>query len=264
MDDLRVVAFAIAAMAVVWPRRRSLQAIVAAAGGVVLVGASWHASFAGRSNDWAAVAVVGLAVALWWAIPVVHRMILTPGVSWVLLGGCAAAAYGCVPETGQLHEVGVVLACGGVAELLRWRRLPVSALAAAAALVMWAAVFGATGAPRALVGGLFAVVPVVGTAAVVSLGRRRLGDPQPTSPQSTTPQPTTSQSTTRLPFVTGSEVAAWAVAAVWVVTALVVARTGGIANSVGPALVSVALAVPVATLLSASIWRRYGRASTAG
>lgn len=242
---MRVVAIAIAALAVVWPHRLALQALLAAVGGVLIVWACWHASFVGRPNDWAAVAVVGLTVGLWWATPVVHREIATPGVSWVLLGGCAAAAYGCVPETGQLWEVGLLLTCAGVAELLRWRRLPVSALAAGAALVLWAATFGATGAPRALVGGLFAVVPVLGTAAVVSLGRRRWQTDQPAH---------VAVSTSR------AAIAVWAVAAVWVVAALVVARTGGIATTVGPALLSVAVAVPMASLLSAVLWRRFGRA----
>lgn len=250
-------------MAVVWPHRRALQAIVAAGGGAVLVRACWHASFIGRPNGWAAVAVVCLTVGLWWAIPVVHRAIRTPGATWALMGGCAAAAYGCVPETGQLREVGLVLGCGGVAELLRWRQLPVPTLAAAAALVLWAATFGATGVPRALVGGLFSVVPVVGTAAIVSLGRLRVRAPQPPR-EPTTREPTTRQTPSRQQFVTGSEVAAWAVASVWVVTALVVARTGGIAGSLRPALLSVAVAVPAATLLSAAIWRRYGRESSGG
>lgn len=206
-----------------------------------MVRACWHASFADRPNGWAAAAVVGMSVGLWWAVPVIHRAVVTPGVSWVLVGGCAAAAYGCVPETGQLWEVGLVLVCGGLAEIVRWRQLPVPVVAAATSLVLWAATFGATGAPRALVGGLFAVMPVLGTAAVVSHVRPTLNERRAAIPAQSDCQ---------------TERAVFAVIALWVISALVVARTGGISRSLEPAVLSVAIAVLVATLLSATIWRR--------
>lgn len=216
---MRAAAIVVLALAVVWPRHRLLRMAIAAAGAVLLVMSTRQASFEARHNEWAVVAGVGAAVALWWAAPRAHERLALWGAAWWALLGSAVAVYGCVPETDQMREVGIVVAAGGVAEVLLRSRLPTPSLLAAAAYVEWSALFGATGQARALAGGLFALTPLVAVAVVRS--RARWSSP--------------------------------AVAVVWVVAAVVMARTGGIATSLPPAVRASAVCAAVASLLTVGL-----------
>lgn len=213
---MRAAAIAVLALAVVWPARRVLRLPLAGLGGVLLVLSAWDASFRGRENGWAVVAGTGTAIGLWWAAHRSHERLAVFGAAWWTLLGSTAAVYGCVPETGQMREVAIVVVAGGVAELLLRRRLPTAALVAAAALVEWSALFGATGQARALVGGLFALVPLVAVAMVPA----------------------------------GSRWRGLAVALVWMVAAVGMARTGGIATTLKPAVVAALAWAACAALLT--------------
>jgi len=144
------------------------------------------------------------------------------GWRWALLAGSAAAVYGCVPETDQMREVGVVVVAGAVVEVVRRLPLPAPALVGAWGLVAWSALYGATGRPSALIGGLFALVAPV----AAGLAARR------------------------------GFVAAFRVGGVWAVAALVVARTGGIEPTTRPAVVAALVGALVAAAVSALVWRR--------
>ena len=221
---MRAAALALLALATVWPRWRWVQAALAAAGGALLVVAVWDVSFAGRDLAWAVPVLVIAVVGMWWAAPIAHTR-LPLATAWLLLAGCAAAVYLCVPETDQLREVAVVTVGGAMAELLLRRRLPVPALAAAGAFVLWGALFGAVGRPSAVVGGLFAVLPVVAVVAVAVVAGRC------------------------------SRVRLVIVAAVWVGAAAVMARTGGLAHSLTDALLAALACAAVAALGSAVLCR---------
>lgn len=225
----RALGIALLALSVVWPRQRAWQWALAGAGGAALVLSVRDVSFAGRDNGWAAVVAVALAVAGWWAAPHAGAAMIRGGGCWWVLLGSAAAVYGCVPETDQMREVAVVVAAGGAAEVLRRRPLPAPALAGAFALVEWSALFGATGQARALAGGLFALTPLVAVGVVAACAGRggRRGAPW-------------------LP---------WAIGGTWVVAALAVARTGGIATSLPPAVGSALAGGAAAALLSAALVR---------
>jgi hypothetical protein len=222
---MRAAALALLALATVWPRWRVLQVHLAALGGALLVMSTWDASFRGRENGWAAVAGTGTALAVWWAAPRAHERLADFGAAWWMSLASVAAVYGCAPETGQMREVAIVVAAGGAAEFVLRRRLPTAALVAAAAFVEWSALFGAAGQGRALVGGLFALVPLVAVAIVPAGPRWR----------------------------------SLAVALVWMVAAVGMARTGGIATSLTPAvLAALAWAVGSAllTLVAVRLVRR--------
>jgi len=222
---MRAAAIALLALAAVWPRWRSAQAVIAVAAAALLVASVWDMSFAGRHVGWAVPVAVGVAVAVWWAAPLAQERLLLPGAGWLVLLGCTGAVYACVPETDQMREVAVVVAAGALAEVLLRRRLPASALVAAAAFVEWSALFGAVGQGRALVGGLFALTPLVAVAIV------------PPGPRWRSP----------------------AIAIVWVMAAGVMARTGGIATSLPPAVVAAAVcggAAALVTLGLVSVGRR--------
>lgn len=225
--ELRAIGLALLALAVVWPLATVGRFVVALAGAASLTASAWGASFDGRSLTWAVVAAVAVAVAMWWTAPVAHAELAKWGGAWWVLLGSAAAVYGCVPETDQMREVAVVVAAGGVAEVLTRRRLPTPALVAAMGLVEWSALYGATGQGRALVGGLFALTPLIAVGVVATVDRRQ---------------------TDRwwLPY---------SVAAVWVAAALVVARTGGIATSLSPAVVAAAVGGVVAAGVTAALVR---------
>ena len=223
-EPMRAVGVVLLALAAVWPvRLQFIRLVVGAGGGAALVAATWQASFVGRTNDWAAQVVVVLAMAAAWFVP----RLKAPGGwqlgwRWALLAGGAAAVYGCVPETDQMPEVGVVVAAGLVVEVVRRTPLPSAALMGAWALVAWSALYGATGRPSALVGGLFALVAPVAAGVVARRGW-------------------------------------WCsvlVGGAWAVAGLVVARTGGIATQLRPAVVAAALGAAAATAVSAVCWRR--------
>ena len=225
--ELRAAGIALLSLAVVWPHRTARRFLVAVVGGCALVGSAWGVSFGGRSLSWAALLALLVAVAMWWAAPRAHEALPSWGAAWWVLLGSAAAVYGCVPETDQMREVAVVVVAGGVAEVLIRRRLPTPALLAAMALVEWSALYGATGQGRALVGGLFALTPLIAVAVVGHVAGHVASPPVRWLPS--------------------------AGAGVWVATALVVARTGGIATSLSPAVMAAAVGGSVAAALSAAL-----------
>ena len=191
------------------------------AAAVGLVWSTWFASFEHRDNQWAAIVTMLIVPALWWALPKVHVRLSAIGGAWGLLLGGAIAIYGCVPETDQMREVAVVVCAGGLAEVMRRQALPSPALLASAGLVLWSALYGATGRPSALVGGLFALVAPIAVALVP--GRRRW--------------------------------VPWAIGLVWSGAAVAVARTGGIiATGLSSALTWTAGFAMTAAAVSAGIY----------
>jgi len=233
---MRALALVLLALAACWPSRLPpARWALGGAAGACMVAAVWHATFEGRSNGWAAIAVVAAsvaAVALLPQLPGTARALRVHwhGWRWLMLVGVAAAVYGCVPETDQMREVGVVLVAGALAEWLLRQPLPPAAFTAAWGLVAWSAMFGATGRPSALIGGLFALVAPL--AAAVVAPRR-------------------------------ASVAVW-VGVTWGATALVVARTGGIATTTGPAVRAAVLGAVVAVAISAALWSRARPRRSAG
>lgn len=223
---MRPLALALLALAACWPQRLpALRWTMGAAAGLALVVATWQATFDGRDQQWAigvAVLFGAVAVLVLPALPgsVSVFGITWPGWRWVMLGGAAAAVYACVPETDQMRDVAVVLAAGAVAEWVRGAPLPAPAYTAAWGLVSWSALYGATGRPSAVIGGLFALVAPL---AAGLLSRR--GDHA----------------------MVGTGL-------VWAVVALVVARTGGIAMSTAPAVAAAAVGGAVAGGVSALLW----------
>lgn len=224
--DLRVVAISVAALAVVWPPRHSTRVVLAAVSGIVVVWSTWSATFEPRRLDWAVAVVVLLAAGLGWAMPVLHGAFTSPMYTWVLFAGCLGAVHVCIPENGQTAEVGLLVACGGVAEFLMRRRLPLPVWSAVATGVLWTAVLGANGQARAMIGGLFALSPILATAILVR--PRRAGRPL-------------------------TETRRWLIALVWLSAAWIVARTGGVAETTAAAWVSVVIttiiAVPGSSML---------------
>ena len=109
--------------------------------------------------------------------------------------------------------------------------IPTPALLATTGLVMWSALYGATGRPSALVGGLFALLAPIAVALVPA---RRQWVP-------------------------------WAVGLVWSGAAVAVARTGGIATNLSSALRWAAAMAAVGIAASAALLARgHARARTAG
>jgi hypothetical protein len=142
----------------------------------------------------------------------------TPGEVPALLGLTAIAIYGCVPETSnQMPAIGVMLAVLFSVELVTRRpAAPVWHLGAAA-LVLWAGLYGAAGRESAIVGALFAFWPLVLVVLVCHLpGRSR-------------PRP----------------VVRWTIGLIGGVAAVAVARTGALEPTIEPALVAVAMAMPM-------------------
>lgn len=229
--DVRVIAVALAALASGWPSNARSRAVLAALSGASIVWSSWSTTFEGRDLGWAALLVVLFAVGLVWAIPVLFGAFTSPMYTWVLFAGCLGAVHVCVPENGRTAEVGLLVACGGVAEFLMRRRLPLPVWSAIATAVLWTAVFGASGRARAVIGGLFAVTPLIATALVVR--PRRAVRPL-------------------------TETRRWLIAFVWLAAAWIVARTGGIAETTSAAWISVAIASGIALPVSFAVRFRTG------
>lgn len=234
---MRVIGIALLALAVVWPPRRQVQALLAVLAGLAIAKSTWPASFQARSGNWWAVGVAALlTVALWWTVPRLRLASGMPSSRWGLYAGSAFAVYACVPETEQMTEVGLVIAAAAVAEVLRQRLLPVSADAAVAGLLLWSALFGATGRPSALIGGLFALVPLIAVPAVLA-ARPALAS-------------------AALPW-------RWALAVVWIGAAVAVARTGGISRNAAPAWIAVVCFTVAALAASELLARLTARATPA-
>jgi hypothetical protein len=158
----------------------------------------------------------------------------TPGEVPALLGLSAIAIYGCVPETGQMPAIGVMLAALFVIELVARRPSGLLVHAVAAGIVLWSGLYGATGRESAIVGALFAFWPL----ALVVLVCHWPGRAQPQT------------------------VSRWTIGLIGGLAAVAVARTGALEPTIGPALIAVAIALPTslaAALLVDSISRRNDR-----
>jgi len=180
------------------------------------------------TSRWWATAMVGaICLAL---PPAVTRLVgvTAPGTVPLTLLAVAATCFACVPETDHFPMVVVALLVTLFAEVSSRRAAPAWWLCAAGLLVVWAGMYGATGRPSALVGAGFAWWPLFAPAALAARGTR-------------------------------SDAARVAVmAGVGAVAAVAVGRTGALADSVGPAVVAVAVAAPASAAAMVVVWR-YGR-----
>jgi hypothetical protein len=193
-------------------RRRALGAGVGLAVVIVTYGPS---RLGDAARWWVAAATVAVGVALADLLPAVRRLIPMPGVAPATILAALVAVALCVPETGHLAIAAIMPVGVVVAEVLARRQLGVEWYAVAAASVLWAGLFGATGRSSALIGALFAwwavaLLPLVHAVRPV-----------------------------------GSGMAAIAVAAIAAVAVVAMARTGGIAATAAPAWIAAAIAAAV-------------------
>lgn len=203
---------------------RPLRWAIGATAGVLVVAACWKASSLGdRSRTWAVVAIIGVAIVVADSLPEAQRLMPRPGMVPFVIGNSLAAMYGCVPETGQIARVAVVVAAVVVIELVSRRPPLVSWHAALVALVLWAGIFGATGRQSALVGALFAFWPVVIVPLVALL---------------------------RPSLATTAEPVRWIIAGIGAVASAVVSRTGALQPTIRPALRAVVAAGGVSLVVA--------------
>ncbi len=184
-----------------------IGAMVAAA----IVAVAWSASSLGlRDHWWAIITAIALGSAVGSGLPSVRASVHTPGVLPFAVLSAAVAIYGCVPETDQMREVGFTVALIVLIEVVRWRPLPTVWHACGAALVGWSGLYGATGRESALIGALFALgaIPLLHSVERLAAQRAR----------------------------TLSERTRWFVLGAASVSAVVMARTGGIAMNTATAL----------------------------
>ena len=227
-EDLRVIAVAMAALATTWPAKKSYRSILFAVSGLLIVMSSWSATFVDRHLDWAIGAVLIMSVGVGGAVEEMYKVFTTPMYTWVLFAACLGAVHVCVPENDQTNDIALLFAAAGISELLLRRRLPASVWAAAVTAILWSAVYGSSGQGRAIVGGLFALLPIFAVSGFVRLSERRSAP---------------------------TENSRWLVISIWVVAAWTVARTGGIAQTTAAAWVAALIAVPIALALSFWVWR---------
>jgi hypothetical protein len=195
--------------------------------GLLIVVLTYSASSLGATDRyWAAGAaiLVGLLVAD--GLTGLCSIALPPGLVPAALLATLAAIFLCVPETDQIPVALIVPGFLLAAELLQRRQLGIAWYAVAAASVGWAGMFGATGRQSALAGALFAWWPIVLPMLVNRVRPIR------------------------------SVLDASLVIAVGAVAALIMARTGGIADSTSVVVVSVLGAVVVSVGLAALIVSR--------
>lgn len=186
--------------------------------GVAVVVALYRDATAGTvAPRWALVAEVLVASTA--VASVAHSRVGERPV-WVplmLLGSCLAV-YLCVPETSdQMATVGTVVAVAIVIEMVVRRALPIALHAALIGVVLWAGMYGASGRASAYVGALFALAPEL----LAGLVTRREA----------------------LVLITA------------LLATIVVARTGALERTIGPALVAAGIATGVC-LLAVVVGRR--------
>jgi hypothetical protein len=203
-------------------RRRALAAGIGLA---VVIAAYGPSRFGDTGRWWAAGATLALAIALADVLPTVRRLLPTPGLAPATIVATLVAVGLCVPETDQLAVAAIVPVGLVVGEVVARRQLGLEWYAVAAASVLWAGMFGATGRQSALVGALFAwwavaLLPLVNVVRPVTSLR-----------------------------------AAIVVAVVGSVAVVVMARTGGIADTAVPAWVAAAVAAVVSFGLAVLVVR---------
>lgn len=216
--------------------------LIGIAVGAFVVAISWNRSdLGGTDRWWAIVATIVVAANVAVALPRAQQLMPTPGVLPFTILCTVVAVFACVPETDQVYPVAGVVALLVIAEMVLGRRLLLSWHAGAATLVLWAGIYGATGRQSALIGAMFAWWPVVLGPLVADLWR---------------------------PVATAREVSRWVITGIGAVGALVVARTGALEATAGPAVtavvivgwVTLVLALVVAVLGSlptfGGTWRR--------
>jgi hypothetical protein len=195
--------------------------------GLLIVVLTYSVSSLGATDRyWAAGAAILVAVLVADGLTGLCSIAPTPGLVPAALLATLAAIFLCVPETDQIPVAMIVPGVVLAAELLQRRQMGIEWYAVAAASVGWAGMFGATGRQSALAGALFAWWPIV-LPMLVNLVR---------------------------PI--RSALDASLVIAVGALAALVMARTGGIADSSSVVVVSVLGAVVVSVGLAALIISR--------
>ncbi|HEY4331573.1 MAG TPA: hypothetical protein VGM78_03345 [Ilumatobacteraceae bacterium] len=204
-----------------------LRAACGLIAGIVVVAASWDASDLGESHRrWAVVATIAVAVAVGVALPRARELMPAPGMMPFVIGTSLVAIYGCVPETGQIPEMAVVVVVVTLIEVASRSSLAIGWHGATAALVMWAGLYGATGQQRAIVGALFAFWPVV-IVPLVTMLRPSLAEAR--------------------------QIVRWTVAGIASVAAVIVARTGALQPRLRPAVVSVLQLAGISAALAIAV-----------
>jgi hypothetical protein len=142
-----------------------------------------------------------------------RRLLPRPGSTGLTQLAWLAAVYGCVPETDHILAAGLLIAGLVAVEVVSQEHLPLAWQLGVAGVVLWAGLYGATGRDSAVVGALFGAWPVL------------IG-------------PITARCT---PLRRAHELVRWAVVGTGAVAALIVARTGALQPTVGPAWRAVAI-----------------------
>lgn len=124
---------------------------------MLVVVLAYHASGLGDSHRWWAsgVAIV-LGVLLADGLADIRVLLPMPGLAPLTIVGALFAISLCVPETDQLPIVAILPMALVVLEVVDRRQLPIEWYIVAAAAVGWGGMFGATGRQSALAGALFA------------------------------------------------------------------------------------------------------------
>lgn len=208
--------------------RHSLGAGIGLAVVIVTYAASGYGD---DSRWWAAALTILVAIALVDLLPDVRRLVPVPGVAPLPIIAALVAMYLCVPETGQVPVAAFLPVLLVVLEVVGRQQLGVEGYAVAAAAVMWAGMFGATGRQSALVGALFAwwavaLVPLVNAIRPIRSTRSAL-----------------------------------VVAAIGAIAVAVVARTGGIADTAEAAWLAAAIAAVVSFALAVGVVQWSGGSS---
>lgn len=209
---------------------RSRRQALAAGIGLAVVVATYSASgFGDSSRWWAAAATILVAVALADLLPAVRALLPIPGVAPLTIVAALVAVYLCVPETDQVPAAAILPLVVVALELVGRRQVVLEWYAVAAASVLWAGMFGATGRQSALVGALFAWWAVALLPLVAALRRPPAG-----------------------------QVGTWVgvgIAAVGAVATIVMARTGGIAANGSAAWIAAATLAVVSLVVSLAVVR---------
>lgn len=192
-------------------------------GGVVVAATVFDFPPLAGQSWWPVLGTILVGGAVGWSILPLRILLHLPGMTPIALLGWLAAIYGCVPETGQVRPVAAWLVALFVVEVIWGRPAPWLAHLAAAMLVLWAGVFGATGQERAIVGALFGAWGLfIGPLAAVAVPPLR-----------------------RAPLL-----ARWVICGIGGVGALIVARTGALRPAVGGAIRSAAVWATVTTAVA--------------
>jgi len=146
---------------------------------------------------------------------IAESVAFAPGEFPLLLAYAALAIYACVPETDQMPTVGWMIAGLLLIERVTRSRSALVVDALAGGIVLWSGLYGASGRGSAIVGAWFAFWPLV-----LAIGSTLLVRPLSKSRR-------------------------WVIGLIGGLAAIAVARTGGIEPTTAPALIAVAIAVPV-------------------